>query len=121
MEYRYLPNGSVDIQSVDRGTIPDVYKEGGDEDGNAFDSTLLPISSANILSSAYGGLYSSKTLLENEGDTAMKRFEQMKRGGAVMRSSLGWEEWLSAQGAVFYSMKGEDDCMPRWISLFLCI
>jgi hypothetical protein len=61
---------------------------------------------AHILTDAYGGIYDVSQLLEDEEARTTRKFNEMKESGSIMRTRLGWEEWLSSQGAVFYAHRG---------------
>jgi hypothetical protein len=96
LAYQYNPSGSMAAASSDG--------EGEEEEDSVAGGIALD---RNMLATAYGGLYRPEELLEDEQERVRRKFDGMKSGGAVMRSRLGWEEWLSAQGAIFYAEKGE--------------
>ena len=60
----------------------------------------------NIMSKAYGTLYGSQQLIVDEKTAIQNKFLKMKKGGTLLRELMGWEEWLSPQGALFYLKKG---------------
>ena len=61
---------------------------------------------AHLLTEAIGGIYDVSELLEDEQARSTRKFEGLKETGSIMRTRLGWEEWLSGQGAVFYAQRG---------------
>lgn len=63
-------------------------------------------SQTNIMNNAYGEIYDSQRLIVDEDSEAHNKFLKMKRGGSLLRESMGWQEWLSPQGAIFYLRKG---------------
>jgi hypothetical protein len=63
-------------------------------------------SQTNLMNKAYGTLYDSQHLIVDEKTAIQNKFQKMKRGGTLLREQMGWEEWLSPQGALFYLKKG---------------
>ena len=76
-------------------------------DAEGDDPSELELSrQTNLMNKAYGTLYGSQQLIVDEETAIQKKFLKMKKGGTLLREQMGWEEWLSPQGALFYLKKG---------------
>lgn len=99
------PSSSSQYQSSQRQqtTMTTTVTRGDDSDD---DNQPRVTRNKNIMYNAYGELYDSKHLIIDENSLELNKFLKMKKNGSLMRESLGWQEWLSAQGAIFYLKKG---------------
>jgi hypothetical protein len=85
------------------------------------ESHLSLVKQTNLMASAYGSIYHSEHLLVDEQTLTQNKFLKMKKDGNLLRDSMGWEEWLSSQGAVFFIKKGSLQILTFLISVSLSV
>jgi len=102
-------NATLNSRVVGSPYVPPQKNDQSDSDseGDGDDQEQKGIAKgAHTLTDAYGGIYDVSELLEDEEARSTRKFNKMKEAGSIMRTRMGWEEWLSSQGAVFYAQRG---------------
>jgi hypothetical protein len=93
---------SIDQSQSQYQSQSQIHNEESDEN-----NSLHLSKQTHLMGSAYGTIYQSEHLLIDEIILTQKKFLKMKNDGKLLRELMGWEEWLSSHGALFYIKRGK--------------